>query len=193
MAETITSTNVTTGATVSTAQGIDYAKIGEMLDGKLKATEDSFLKGYLKQQGITGDEMNQAIEMFKKEKESREPNIDALNQQIADKENEIAAANKRALLAETKVQAMSMASELGVEQKVIPYLLKMADLSAVISNGQIDQEKLKESLNEVITDLPQLKITAEEKGNGFKIGADAANEAKATQDELARIFGVKMK
>ena len=86
-----------------------------------------------------------------------------------------------------------MANELGVEQKVIPYLLKMADLSSVIKDGQNDKETLKESLNKVIADIPQLKMTAEEKGNGFKIGADATTQKSTTNDELARIFGVKNK
>lgn len=172
---------------------IDYDKIASILDGKMKVTEDSVLKGYFKQQGLTGDEMTQAIDMFKKDKASRQPDVNALNQTIADKDTEIAKANNRALMAETKVEAMTMANELGVEQKVVPYLLKMADLSSVIKDGQIDQDKLKESLSAVISDIPQLKKTADEKGNGFKIGADGSEQKNTTNEELARIFGVKMK
>ena len=33
----------------------------------MKATEESVLKGYFKEQGLSGDEMSQAIEMFKKD------------------------------------------------------------------------------------------------------------------------------
>lgn len=191
----------TTGATTAlgtitipaqqTQQEIDYDKLSSIIDGKLKATEESVLKGYFKEQGMTGDEMKSAIDMFKKDKASKAPNIDELNRQIEDGKGLVAQAEQRALMAETKVEAMTMASELGVEQKTIPYLLKMADLSSVTKDGHIDQEKLKESLNAVLSDIPQLKISAEEKSNGFKIGADTGDPNKGNDDQLAKIFGVK--
>lgn len=172
---------------------IDYDKIASIIEGKTKATEETVLKGYFKEQGLTGDEMKSAIEMFKKDKASRQPDVNALNRQIEDGKGELAKANQRALMAETKVEAMTMASELGVEQKTIPYLLKMADLSKVIDNGEISQEKLKESLNDVLKDIPQLKTTVEDKPNGFKIGADTSGQANAQDETLARIFGVSKK
>lgn len=173
---------------------VDYDKLSSIIDGKIKATEETVLKGYFKEQGLTGDEMKSAIEMFKKDKASREPDVNALSKQIEDGKGELAKANQRALMAETKVEAMTMASELGVEQKTIPYLLKMADLSKVVKDGQIDQDKLKESLNEVLKDVPQLKtIAGEEKPNGFKIGADTSGNASGQDEQLAKIFGVKKK
>lgn len=171
----------------------DYDKLASIIAGKQSVTEDSVLKGYFKQQGLTGDEMKSAIEMYKKDKASREPDINALNQKITDAESEIAKANSARLVAETKVEAMTMASELGVDQKTIPYLMKMADLSSVVADGQIDQNKLKESLNEVLKDLPQLKITAEDVPHGFKIGADTDKSGTTSNEELARIFGVSKK
>lgn len=172
---------------------IDYEKIASILDGKQKATEESVLKGYFKEQGLTGDEMKSAIEMFKKDKASREPDINALNQQIADGKSELEKANHRALIAETQVQAMTMASELGVEQKTIPYLLKMADLSSVIKDGEISQDKLKESLNNVLNDIPQLKVQVEDTTHGFRIGADTGGQQSGNEDQLAQIFGVAKK
>ena len=163
----------------------DYDKLASIIEGKQTATEDTVLKGYFKEQGLTGEEMKSAIEMFKKDKASRTPDVNALNQQIKD-------ANARAVMAETKVEAMNMAAELGVEQKTIPYLLKMADLSNVITDGQIDQEKLKESLTSVLADVPQLKVGVEETPHGFKVGADTSKQTDtSTQDELAKIFGLK--
>ena len=193
MTETTTTTAIGTATIPSqpSQPEIDYDKIASILDGKQKATEESVLKGYFKQQGLTGDEMKSAIEMFKKDKASREPNIDELNKQIADGQSAVAQANQRALMAETKVEAMTMASELGVEQKTIPYLLKMADLSSVTKDGQIDQDKLKESLNAVLKDIPQLKVSPEDKPNGFKIGADTGGQQSGNDEQLAQIFGIK--
>lgn len=168
------------------APTIDYDKLASIIDGKQKATEDSVIKGYLKQQGLSEDEMKQAIATFKQEKASRTPDINALNQQIAD-------ANARALKAEMQMQAMTMASELGVTAAKIPYLLKMADMSDVVKDGKISEEKLKESLGKVLADLPELKQKAEDNPLGFKVGADGGQKANTSNEELARIFGVKMK
>lgn len=180
-----------TNVTAVESPAIDYDKIASIIEGKTRATEESVLKGYFKEQGLTGDEMKSAIEMFKKDKASREPDINALNKQIEDGKGLIAQAEKRALMAETRVEAMTMASELGVDQKTVPYILKMADLSNVVKEGQIDLDALKESLNNVLKDVPQLKMSAEEKGNGFKIGADTNNQTANNDEQLARIFGVR--
>lgn len=173
------------------AEPFDYEKVASILDGKIKATEDSVLKGYFKQQGLTGEEMSQAIEMFKKDKASREPNFDELNQRIASMDDELIEAQSRALFAETQMEAMGMATELGVDAKVMPFILKASDLSNVITDGQVDQEKLKESLSAVLKEVPQLKLDNEEKPAGFKIGADTSEQKPSTNDELAKIFGVK--
>ena len=171
----------------------DYEKLASIIEGKQRVAEDTVLKGYFKEQGLTGDEMKSAIEMFKKDKASKMPDIDALNKQIQDEQSKVADANNARLLAETKVSAMLMASELGVDQKTIPYLMKMADLSSVTVDGKIDEEKLKESLGAVLSDLPQLKIAPEDKAGGFKIGGDGGDNTRTSNEQLAQIFGVPQK
>ena len=169
-----------------TQVNIDYDKIASIVEGKQRVAEDTVLKGYFKQQGMSEDDMKSAIDMFKKEKASKMPDIDGLNRQIAE-------ANARAIQAETKMQAMAMAGELGVAPSKMPYLLKMADLSNVVKDGAISEDALKESLNNVLKDLPELKTKAEETTFGFKVGADGGQKANTNNEELARIFGVKMK
>ena len=44
---------------------IDYAKIQQMLEGTLAAKEDTALKAYFKQQGLSQQEAEQAISAFK--------------------------------------------------------------------------------------------------------------------------------
>ena len=179
--------------TEAKVEPFDYEKVASILDGKIKATEESVLKGYFKQQGLTGEEMSQAIEMFKEDKASRQPDVGALNKQIADLDEQVIEAQSRALYAETQMEAMSMASELGVDSKVIPFLLNSADLTSVITDGQVDQEKLKGSLSEILEKIPQLKLDKEEKPAGFKIGADTSEQKPSTNEELAKIFGVSKK
>lgn len=171
---------------------IDYDKLASIIDGKIKVTEESVLKGYMKQQGLTGDELTQAIDAFKADRASKMPNYDALNQQIAEKDNALIEAQSRALYAEMQMEAMSMAGELGVDSSVIPFLLNSADISDIIVDGEVDGEKLMESLNEVLKQVPQLKSESKrDERVGFKIGADTSKQKPTDNDELARIFGVK--
>ena len=178
--------NTNTAQAQPTQVSIDYDKIASIVEGKQRVAEDTVLKGYFKQQGMSEDDMKSAIDMFKKEKASKMPDIDGLNRQIAE-------ANARAIQAETKMQAMAMAGELGVAPSKMPYLLKMADLSNVVKDGSISEDALKESLNNVLKDLPELKTKTEETTFGFKVGADGGQKANTNNEELARIFGVKMK
>ena len=47
---------------------IDYGKIQQMLDGTLAAKEDTALKAYFRQQGLSQQEVEQAITAFKEQK-----------------------------------------------------------------------------------------------------------------------------
>ena len=188
-----TNANVNVNENQNTAPAIDYDKIANILDGRMKATEDSVLKGYFKEQGLTGDEMAQAINMFKADKASKMPNVEELNAQIA-------AANKRALNAELELRATGLAAELGVSTAKVPYLLKMADTEKATKDGKIDKVKLKESFEAVLKDIPELKTQTENASNNFgsfKIGATSENVGNSNTDtlnaQLAQAFGVKMK
>lgn len=50
------------------APQIDYGKIQQMLEGTLAAKEDTALKAYFKQQGLSQQEVEQAIATFKEQK-----------------------------------------------------------------------------------------------------------------------------
>lgn len=169
----------------------DYDKIANILDSRQKANEESVLKGYFKQAGLTGDEMQKAIDMFKADKASKQPDIEALNAQIAE-------ANKRALNAELELKVSTLAAELGVATAKVPYLLKMADTDKAIKDGKIDKTKLKESLEAVLKDVPELKAQTDNNGFGnFRIGANNegnnTNNQDAMKSQLAAAFGVKVK
>lgn len=172
---------------------IDYDKIASLVEGKQKVAEEQVLKGYFKQQGLSAEEMTSAIEMFKKDKASRVPNIDELKGQISERDTLIAEANKKWLDAETTLEAYRIAPSLGVDPTALPYVLKMADTSNVIKESKVDTDALKDAINKVLTDLPQLKADPEANAKGFKIGADNEQKASASTDELAKIFGVKIK
>lgn len=190
-------TNNNANVNVNQEQGrqsfeFDYDKIANILDSRQKANEESVLKGYFKQQGLTGEEMSKAIEMFKADKASKQPDIESLNAQIQE-------ANKRALNAELELKVSTMAAELGVSTAKIPYLMRMADTGKAIKDGKIDKSKLKETLEAVLKDVPELKAQSEVNtgfGN-FRVGASNEGGANNNPDllnaQLATAFGVKRK
>lgn len=69
---------------------IDYEKLAQIIAGKQTATEDSVIRGYLKQQGLSKEEMNKAVEAFKAEKAKNDPakKLEEMQAKINQYENE---------------------------------------------------------------------------------------------------------
>ena len=131
-----------------------------MLDGTLSAKENTALKAYFKQQGLSQEEAEQAMQAFKQQKAANEPNIEAI-------QNEAQNAQQMAQKAMIERDAYKLSGELGIDLKTMPYVLKLADVSQVVQDGKIDSEKLKEALNKVLEDVPQLK-PQEQQQTGFR-------------------------
>ncbi len=165
---------------------IDYAKIQQMLDGTLAAKEDTALKAYFKQQGLSQQEVEQAINDFKAQKAKNTPDAAALQAQAAQ-------AQAEAQKAQVESAATIAAVALGIDAKTIPYVLKMADLSAVMgTDGKINEETLTNALKKVLEDVPGLKPQTNG-SNGFtQVGASggAGSQGTATEDALKKAFGL---
>ncbi len=61
-----------------TAPAFDYDKLAGIINGKQRADEDSILKNYFKNQGLSSDEMKQAIAAFKEQKAKNTPDVGQL-------------------------------------------------------------------------------------------------------------------
>lgn len=170
------------------APAIDYAKIQQMLDGTLAAKEDTALKAYFKQQGLSQQEAEQAMATFKAEKAKNQPDVTAMQTQLA-------AAQAEAQKAKIESAATMAAAGLGIDAKTIPYLLKMADLNQVMGqDGKINEETLKSALNKVMEDIPALKPQTAGSAGFIQVGAAGGQGTPSTTDaELDRIFGVRKK
>ncbi len=173
-----------TGANGS--QPIDYAKIQQMLDGTLAAKEETALKAYFKQQGLSQQEAEQAMSAFKAEKAKNQPDVDAIQTQLAQAQAQI----QQSQIENT---AMLEAVGMGIDAKTIPYLLKMADFSqAAGQDGKINNEAVRNALNKVIEDVPQLK-SKQQDGAGFRqIGGTSGGGSQNQPDdkEIRRAFGL---
>lgn len=163
---------------------IDYAKIQQMLEGTLAAKEDTALKAYFKQQGLSQEEMEQAIATFKQQKAAQQPDVGALQTQLAQAQ---AAAQKAMIDNAATMTAIS----LGIDAKTIPYVLKMADLSQVMGqDGKINEETLKAALNKVLEDVPALKPQASGTTGFVQVGAastgqQTSNEPMTLKDAIS--------
>ena len=161
-----------------TSPAFDYDKLAGIIAGKQTVAEDTVLKSFFKQQGLSQEEMNQAIQAFKTEKAKNNPDVAAIQTQLAQVQ---AIAEK----AEIEKLATLEAVGLGIDAKTLPYVLKMADLNQVKGqDGKVNQEAVKNALNKVLEDVPQLKPVAGS-NQGFQIGG-AAGEAVAHRIEAAR-------
>ena len=175
-------TQTQTGQQASLA--IDYAKIQQMLEGTLAAKEDTALKAYFKQQGLSQEEVEQAIAAFKQQKAASQPDVAALQQQATQ-------AQAIAQQAQMQAAATMAAVSLGIDAKTIPYVLKMADLSQVMGqDGKINDEALKAALNKVLEDVPALKPQAPGTTGFIQVGVasgqqQTANEPMTLKDAIS--------
>lgn len=165
----------------STTPVIDYDKIQQMLDGTLAAKEDTALKAYFKQQGLSQQEVEQAIATFKQQKAAQQPDVAGMQNQINEAQTQLTAAQKMAQQAQIESAATIAAVGLGVDAKTIPYVLKLADFSKVVgTDGSIKAEEVQAALNKVLEDVPALK-PQEASGRGFRQIGTGGNPAQHTQ------------
>lgn len=166
------------------AAQIDYEKIQRMLDGTLATKEDSALKAYFKQQGLSQQEAERAIADFKAQKAASQPDVSAVQSELT---------QTQAALQRSQVEnaAMMAAFGLGIDAKTVPYVLKMADLSGVAGqDGKVNEEALKNALNKVLEDVPALKPQAQPV-QGFRIGVPGGGQQTTENDEaLKKAFGL---
>ena len=156
------------------APAFDYDKLASLINGKQSVAEDTVLKSYFKEQGLSADEMKQAIGAFKEQKAKNTPDI-------AKMQSEVGSANNAKLTAEVNQSATLEAVKQGVDVASIPYVLKMADFSAVTADGKINTEKLTEAVKKVLDDVPALKKTADNSAGVQKIGGDGNGTSDGTK------------
>ena len=166
----------------------DYDKLAGIINGKQRADEETILKNYFKNQGLSSDEMKQAIAAFKDQKAKNTPDVGKLQSDLSTAQSDL-------LRERINTAAMKEALKQGVPMASVDYLLRMADLSNVADeNGKVKDDALTNAVKKVLEDVPALKGTRQSGGKGFeKIGGDGNDDDDVDQDMLRGIFGVKKK
>lgn len=159
----------------------DYDKLAGIVSGAQTVKEEAVLKNYFKQQGLSQEEVTQAISQFKAQKEANTPDVQALEEKLTQ--------------AQTVAQAAQIDSALqiaalkgNVEINNLPYVLKLVDRSTLTVDSTEDDYIA--AVNKVLEDVPALKKT-DEQGTGFQqVGAGATGGTNTSQaDALKKIFG----
>ena len=95
------------GTPQGNAPAFDYDKLASLITGKQSVTENTVLKSYFKEQGLSADEMKEAIGAFKKQKAENTPDF-------AKMQSEVESANNAKLTAEVNQSATLEAVKQGV-------------------------------------------------------------------------------
>lgn len=169
------------------AAGVDYDRLQKMINTATAKKENAVIKDYFMQQGLSENELHQAIAAFKQNKEQQASEQQNVN---ANLQNELTAAKQLAEQAQVELAATKVAVELGINVKTLQYVLKMADFSkAKDADGKISEDNIKASLEQVLKDVPALKPSTEN-NSGFQIGAPAGNNNQSNEEALKKAFGL---
>ena len=169
------------------APEIDYEKLAGLVAGKQRVAEDTVLKNFFKQQGLSQEQMAQAISTYKEQQKANTPDIAAIQQENAQLKAQI-------LQSRLNAEAMTQAATLNVAPSTVPYLIKLADLSgAVDDKGDINAEAVTAALNQVLTDIPALKQQANENKGFVPIGGDGGSGQQSADDVTRSRFGLPPK
>lgn len=174
----------------STSQGqntpyFDYEKLAGIISGKQNVAEQTVLKNYFKEQGLSKEDAETAIRSFLEQKKASEPDVAGMQEQLSE-------ARAMAQDAMVEKEGILLGIELGLDAKSVPYILKMTDKSQVIGeDGKLNKEELKKAINQVLEDIPALKPEQKEVSGIRKIGSDGSGSGQQGDQSsiLAGIFG----
>lgn len=180
------------GTTTQQNTPIDYDKIEEIVNKRSNSFGEGVLKNYLKHQGLTGDELDQAVASYKQQKSQAE------QQRIQEQENmKLENQKLKAQILNSSIDSKltSLAAAEGVSADKIPFLSKLIDRNGLTDDkGNVLEDKVKEAMNNVIKAFPDFKGSSSQQGGFQQIGgAGNQQQQSSTDDQLDAIFGIKKK
>lgn len=181
--ETVTSTTETTGTNTD-------ANNTETIEGAIERgkeqKENAILKSWFKQQGMSENEIAEAVKAWKDSK-AKKAEEEAEAKAKADAEKDEAVKNAEAerdkaleMLKTEKINnaIASVAVELGADPKRLSLITKIADLSGITVNEkyEVDQETVKTAISKVLEEVPEFKLKTETQTNNMiRFGSTPSN------------------
>lgn len=169
---------------------IDYDKMAEAINKRASQTADNVLKGYLKQQGLSGEELDQAISAYKTKKKEDDANAKQAQEDMKIENQRLKAQILNSNI-DSKLSALAAAE--GISMEKMPFLLKLVERNNLTNDkGEILEDKVKEAMNNVLKAFPDFKESTQGSEGFRKVGSSGSQEQKTELDkELDAIFGIK--
>ena len=169
----------------------NYDEIFTKLDAILERRSEGIAKSALKDNGIEESEIKEIVAQYRANKASKAQEQDSTIQSLRAENEQL----KQSII-QTKIEtvAHSKALELGVDQKSLGYVTKLADFSNVIGeDGDVKADAIVEAIKTVLDDVPALKATKQVTGGFVNIGGKGSNsdDGSKANDALRRAFGLK--
>lgn len=133
-------------------QAIDYEKLAQIIAGKQSATEDSVIRGYLKQQGLTKEDMDEAIKTIKAERAKNDP-----SKKLAELQAKLDQHDREKVLAKKNVRAEDY-----------DYIIFKA------SQKVDDKTTFEKAVDDFLKDNPRFTQAA----GGYRVDAGASNSGQ---------------
>lgn len=182
-----TQAQATTGTQQTTAPEIDYNKIEAMINKGVQQKESAILKSYFEQQGMTEEEVKNAVSQYKANKTK---SADEQKNAYADMQKENEQLKAQILQSNINSKAFDIGLDMGVDKNAVAYLIKMADLSKVVDEkSEISEEAIKNAFEQVLKDVPALKASTNS-NEGFKVGADSYKQENDKTNILRKVAGL---
>lgn len=132
---------------------IDYEKLAQAINGRKQVAGDAALKNYLKEQGLSDKQLDDAVRMYKENETKKAKDEEDRIQKII-KENEAYKANEAKKIIEKN--ATEIAKELNIRDDRINTVLKLVDTSKYVDKeGAIDREGIKKAFSDLLKELPE--------------------------------------
>lgn len=165
----------------------DYDKLAEAIAKRNASHETAVLKGMLKEQGLTKEEVDEAVKQYKqnqankaKEEQKRIDDILAENQRY--KEAEIAK--------QVNDEASKIAKELGVRDDRVETLIALCDRSKFTDDkGAIIKEEMKKELEAKLNTVPEFKNKKQVTIQSVKGSSQVSHEMTDEEAYLQRKYG----
>ena len=160
----------------------------------MSTTEDSVLKGYFKDQGLSQEEAQEAIKQYKQTQANNKKQSAERQSQL---EQENAQLKQQILDSKLDGRITSLANEKKVKAEHIPYLLKLVERNGMASDkGEISDDKVKSAIDKVLADFPAFVTKDDSNGSGFQQIGGSGSSNKTGSDANAALraaFGLKAK
>ena len=161
----------------NTQNNVNYDEIFKKLDSILEKRSDGIAKSALKDNGYEDAEMKDILTQYRASKQAKATEADTT---ITTLQNENAQLKATIQQKDLNNEALTQARSLNVDDKTIPYLIKMADLSNCIDDkGVVSADNVKKALETVLNDVPSLK-QADKGTAGVQVGANTSTSTNAS-------------